>query len=214
MSRCMSDLRDPSLIAALVLAAGAATRYRAVDPGVATKLTVLVDGIPMVRRVALAARASRASPIIVVTGHAATAVEAALADLDVATVHNEAFAEGLAGSLETGLAALPPEAQGLIVLLGDMPAVTTALLDRLIDAFATNRDVDAVVPVHDGRRGNPALLGRALFPAVARLRGDEGARRLLAGARTLELAVGDPGILFDVDAPGMLRAATAWGDPT
>src|SRR5581483_8642664 len=91
--------------------------------------------------------------------------------------HNPGYAEGLACSLKIGIAALPSDAAGAIVLLGDMPAVTPALLDTLIETFRARPEALAVAPVREGRRGNPVLLSRALFPAIARLEGDQGARR-------------------------------------
>ena len=151
-----------------------------------------------------AALASRARPVVVVTGHAAGAVRAALAGLAVDIVHNEDFASGLAGSLRAGLAALPPEAAGALVLLGDMPGITGRLLDRLIDAFERDATADAVVPAHGGVRGNPALLGRALFDRAARLEGDQGARRLFASARVRDVAVDDPAVAIDIDDPATL----------
>jgi len=90
------------------------------------------------------------------------------------------------------------------VLLGDMPGVTAPLLDRLIEAHRANPDRDAVVPMHAGRRGNPVLLGRALFGAAMELHGDEGARRLLVRAHVLEVGVTDQAVLVDVDDPATL----------
>lgn len=192
-------------IAAVLLAAGLSSRYRALDPSVATKLVAELDGVPLVRRAAEAALASRAAPLVVVTGHAEAEVRAALGGLAVAFVFNPDHASGLASSLRAGLAALPAEADGALVLLGDMPGVTAPLLDRLIVAYAGDGAAEAVVPVHRGRRGNPALLGRALFGPALALRGDEGARRLLDRARVVEEEVDDAGVLRDVDEPAALR---------
>ena len=193
-------------IAALILAAGTASRYRAVDPSVATKLVALQGGVPLVRRVTEAALASRARPVIAVTGHAEAEVRAALDGCAVTFARNADYASGLASSLRTGLAALPADAAGALVLLGDMPGVTAPLLDRLIAAFESGDGADAAVPVTGGRRGNPALLGRALFASAMALEGDEGARRLLARARVADVDVDDDGVLLDVDEPAALRA--------
>ncbi|HEX4766386.1 MAG TPA: nucleotidyltransferase family protein [Lichenihabitans sp.] len=196
---------DAGRIAALVLAAGTASRYRAADPAIATKLIAELDGVPLVRHVAMAALASRARPVQVVTGHAAEAVAVALDGLDVRLVPNPDFARGLATSLKAGVAALPGTTRGVLVLLADMPCVGPALLDRLIAAFGRDPETDAVVPVHGGRRGNPVLLGRSLFEAVGHLEGDEGARRLLADARVREIEIADPSVVIDVDEPAALR---------
>ena len=197
---------DAPRIAAIVLAAGIASRYRAADPAIATKLIAELDGVPLVRHVAMAALGGSARPVLVVTGHAAEAVAVALDGLDVRLVPNPDFAGGLATSLKAGVAALPATVLGVLVLLGDMPGVGPALLDRLIAAFEAHPETEAVVPVHRGRRGNPVLLARALFGAVHGLDGDEGARRLLADARVCEIEIADPAVVIDIDEPAALRA--------
>lgn len=191
-------------VAAVILAAGTSSRFRAADASVPTKLVADLDGLPLVRRVAVAALASRARPVLVVTGHAAAEVRKALSELDVAIAHNARYLEGLSSSLKAGLAALPADSAGALILLGDMPGIGPSLLDRLIDDFALAPGFDAVVPVRAGRRGNPALLGRALFDAAANLSGDEGARGLLRDARVLEIEVAEDGVAIDVDDPEML----------
>jgi len=193
-----------SRVAAIVLAAGTGSRYRAADPSVATKLVASIDGVPLVRRVVEAALASCARPVVVVTGHAGAEVRAALERLSAGFVANPDYATGMASSLRAGLSALPTEVDGVLVLLGDMPGVTAPLLDRLIEAHRADPDRDAIVPVHGGRRGNPVLLGRALFGAVMDLHGDEGARRLLTRAHVLEVDVTDQAVLVDVDDPATL----------
>ena len=167
-----------SEVAAIILAAGRSTRFAGDQPG-ATKLVADLHGKPLVRHVADAALASHARPVIVVTGHARDRVEEALSDLPLTFVHNKDYATGLAGSLRTGIAAVPQTASGAIVLLADMPLVTSNLLDELVARFGQNPKADAIVPVIQARRGNPVLLARSLFPSVAHLTGDEGARRLL-----------------------------------
>lgn len=194
-------------VAAIILAAGRASRFAAGPED--SKLFAPLAGVPLVRHVAAAALASRASRTVVVTGHAATKVAAALAGLSVAFVHNAAFATGLASSLKAGVAALPADTRGALILLGDMPLVARGTLDALIAAFELEHPApDAVVPVHDGRWGNPILIGRALFDDLARLSGDEGARKILTqrGRGLVLCPVGDPGIAIDIDTREALRA--------
>ncbi len=162
-----------------------------------------LDGEPIVRRVVEAALASRADPVIVVVGHARGAVEAAVADLPAIIAFNSAFETGIASSLRTGLAATPPDADGAVVLLGDMPNVAPSLIDGLIGAFRARPTLLAVAPFQEGRRGNPVLLARSLFEQATRLAGDEGARRLLAAldrGAVAEIATASD-VSFDVDTP-------------
>jgi molybdenum cofactor cytidylyltransferase len=186
-------------IAAIVLAAGRSTRM-----GRANKLTAEVGGKPMLRWAVEAALASRARPVLVVTGHQEGEVGAALAGLDVSLVANPDFALGLSTSVKAGVAAVPADCDGALVLLGDMPRIEASHLDRLIGNFAAGA---IVVPVHDGRRGNPVLWPRDRFPELMQLEGDAGAKRLIAahGDAVREVEMDTTAILADVDTPEALQ---------
>jgi molybdenum cofactor cytidylyltransferase len=190
-------------VAAIVLAAGRGARFDAARG----KLLADYGGRPLVRRAVEAALGSKASKTIVVTGHARDEIERALAGLPVVFAYNPDFAIGMASSLRAGLAHAADSA-GALALLADMPDVTSAILDRLIAAFNCAPDRVAVAPVYQGRRGNPVLLGRSLFPRVALLKGDEGARRLLASTEgVLEIAVDEKSVLADIDTREDLERA-------
>jgi molybdenum cofactor cytidylyltransferase len=193
-----------------VLAAGQSSRFRAQGGSDVTKLVAKLDGKPIVRRVVEAALATRARPVVVVTGYARDTVEAALADVDVEFAFNPKFASGLASSLSAGLSAMPVDVGGAVVLLGDMPWIEPRLIDALLDAFLVRKDALAAVPLHEGRRGNPVLLGRGLFDAAMRLTGDEGARRLigaLSADELVEVQASDTSAILDIDTPDDLAAA-------
>jgi len=189
-------------VAAIVLAAGHASRMGD------NKLLAELAGKPLVRHAAEAACASVARPVVVVTGHEADRVRAALADLDDITfVHNPAHATGMASSLRAGIAAIP-DAAGALICLGDMPRITPGHLAALIAAFESAADAGAIiVPTCDRKRGNPVLLGRRRFAEIADLDGDVGARTLIERhtASVRWLALDDPAILLDVDTPDALQ---------
>jgi molybdenum cofactor cytidylyltransferase len=197
---------DGRRVGAIVLAAGRSTRM-----GGPNKLLAEIGGKPLVRFVAEQALASRATPVIVVTGHERTKVEAALAGLRVKFVHNPDFAAGLSTSLKAGLAALPAEVDGTIVCLGDMPQVTAVLIDRMVDAFDPARGALVVVPTIEGKRGNPVVWSRRFFPDLMALEGDVGARHLIAtyADAVAEVPVEDSAALTDVDTPDALLAVKA-----
>jgi molybdenum cofactor cytidylyltransferase len=191
------------MIAAIVLAAGRGTRFSAEGRN---KLLEDFGGTPLLRRAVDAALGSRADETIVVTGWDHERVAASLAGQPVTLVHNPLHVEGMASSLRAGIVQAR-EAEGALILLGDMPNVSFAVLDCLIRAFV-ERSPAAVVPLRGGRRGNPALVGRALFPRLFELRGDMGARALLrATGDVVELEVDDDGVLTDVDTPDDLAAS-------
>jgi molybdenum cofactor cytidylyltransferase len=199
----------PPAIATVILAAGSARRMGR------NKLVEVWNGRPILRHVAEAALAGPGAPVLVVTGHEPERAGGALEGLDVRFVHNSAYAAGLSTSLQAGLAAVPTSATGAIIMLGDMPRVTPAILGRLAVAFADRPEAMAVVPTVAGQRGNPILIARALFPAVMALAGDIGARRLIdeAGDGVAEVAIDDAAILTDVDTPEALAALRAAAEP-
>jgi molybdenum cofactor cytidylyltransferase len=174
------------------------------------KLLADIGGRPMVRIVVDEVLASRARPVIVVTGHQRERVEAALSGLPVTFVHNAHYADGLSTSLRAGIAALPAEPDGAIVCLGDMPHVDAKLIDRLIAAFDPERGALVVVPTIAGKRGNPVVWSRRFFPDLASVEGDVGARHLIAGYQEAVAEVPtDTAALLDVDTPDALEAVRA-----
>ena len=193
-------------IAALVLAAGRSSRM-----GGPNKLLAEIGGRPLVRIAVEEALASRARPVIVVTGHQRERVEAALAGLPVKLVHNPAFADGLGTSLKTGIAALPAETDGVIICLGDMPQVDAALIDRLIGALDPEKGALIAVPTIDGQRGNPVVWTRRFFPELMAVEGDIGARHLIGlySEAVAEVPLTGTAALTDVDTPEALAAVKA-----
>ncbi len=192
-------------IAALILAAGSSSRMGS------NKLIEDVGGIPMVARTAKAIASSTAQSITVVTGNQADQVKAALKGIATAFVHNPHYAQGLSTSLKAGLTALPPDIDGMIVCLGDMPLVSTRTIDKLIAAFNPLEGRAIVVPVHGGKRGNPVLWDKRFIDEMRSLDGDQGARKLLdAYAEVVsEISIDDDEVLFDVDTPDKLADVRA-----
>jgi molybdenum cofactor cytidylyltransferase len=193
-------------VAAVVLAAGRSTRMGAVN-----KMLAEIGGKPLVRIAVEQAIASRANPVIVVTGHQHEKVEAALKDLPVRLVRNPDYAEGLGTSLKAGIAAVPENADGAIVCLGDMPQVDAALIDRLVGAFDPERGALVIVPSINGRRGNPVVWSRRFFHDLMSIQGDIGARHLIGAyaEAVVEIPVVGAAALTDVDTPESLSAVKA-----
>jgi len=193
-------------IAAIVLAAGRSTRMGAIN-----KLIAEIGGKPLVRIAAEQALASHAAPVIVVTGHEREKVEAALAGLPVSFAHNAGYAEGLGPSLRAGIAAVPKEADGVIVCLGDMPQVDAQLIDKLLAAFDPEKGALVVVPSIGGRRGNPVVWARRFFADLMTVQGDIGARHLISSypEAVVEVPVAGDAALTDVDTPESLSAVKA-----
>ncbi|MBB5577445.1 MULTISPECIES: NTP transferase domain-containing protein [Rhizobium] len=193
-------------VAIVLLAAGKARRMGEGGPH---KLLAEFDGIPLVRRSAITALASGASAVVAVTGHRREDIEQALAGLAVERVHNPDYASGMASSLVAGISTPAAQrADGVLVMLADMPGVTSGDLKTLIAAFRKANGQAIVRAVSRGKRGNPVILPRAVFDAVMRLEGDVGARHIIetAGLPIIDADIGDAAHL-DVDTPEAVLAA-------
>jgi molybdenum cofactor cytidylyltransferase len=209
--RTIPEIEGNHRVAAIILAAGRSTRM-----GGPNKLLADLAGKKLVRIATEQALASKASEIIVVTGHQADLVEQALQGLQagqgrpkVKFVRNPDFAGGLASSVKAGISAVSAEADSAVICLGDMPLIDSGLIDRLIENFAPDRGNLIVVPVADGRRGNPVLWSRRFFRELMALDGDIGARHLIArhAEAVAEVPVEGNGAFLDIDTPQALEAA-------
>lgn len=191
-------------IAAIVLAAGRSSRAAPANK----LLTALPDGRALVAAAADHVLASRADPVIVVTGHQADLIRAALAGRKMRFVHALRFAEGMAESLKAGIAALPEQVAAALICLGDMPLVDAATLDRLIAAYDPDEGRAIVIPTHRGRRGNPVLWDRRFFAEIVALGGDAGARQILARHmdEIVEVEMDDDAVLRDFDTKDALTS--------
>ena len=194
-------------VAAIVLAAGASSRTAPAHKLLAPDAT----GLPMIARTLRAVAACRADPLVIVFGHRSTEIQAAAlrglppgrVPLYTSARNHEA---GLSRTLAAGIeVAGQHDVAGALICLGDMPLLSPVLLDRMIMTFAAYPACPGVMPVHEGRRGNPILWSRSLFPALMDQTGDRGARALLAryGADMPQVAAG-PEITEDFDTPARL----------
>jgi molybdenum cofactor cytidylyltransferase len=190
-------------VAIAVLAAGRSTRS-----GPHHKLLATLDGEPLVRIAARQALAAGAGPVMVITGHLARDIAAALAGLPVTTRHNPDYASGMASSIALAARSVPDGAAGLMIHLADMPLVTAAHMAAMVDMFATAGAKAIVRAAADGARGNPVLFPRSQLPELIKLTGDAGARSVIDSARlpVLPVEIGKAGAL-DVDTAEAVLAA-------
>lgn len=203
MQRSPDRSPGKSRVAALLLAAGSSRRF-----GEGNKLLADVAGRPLICWTAAAFVASRASELVVVTGPEPGSVEAALAGFRARFVHNPDHLAGMGGSVAAGVGGLAADATGALICPGDMPGVTTELVDALITAFEASGSRRIVRPVlPDGRPGNPVLWPRRYFSSLTRLRGPVGGRSLLAdlGSEIERLPWRDAAAAVDVDTPDDLE---------
>ena len=194
-------------IAALVLAAGRSTRFEG-----GNKLLADVAGQPMLRRVLSAVAASKAQEIVLVTGDNGSRMIAAAGPGRWRAVSNPTPELGLSSSICAGLSALGDGTGGALIVLADMPGVSSALIDALIAAFDAKDGNAIVYPVaSNGQQGHPVLWPSALFDELNSLTGDTGAKALLSKYAHLVVTVpvSDNAAFHDVDTVEDLQSLKA-----
>ena len=189
---------EPRRISAVILAVGRSSRMGH------NKLLIDIGGRPLVRHITETVLAAKPHQVVVVVGHEADQVRAALADLNVALVENIAYREGLSTSLQSGVAALQHGTEAALICLGDMPGVDTNLLRRLMSSFNPVEGREIVVPTRAGKRGNPVLWSSRFFADLMNLKGDVGARHLIGDNAewVAEVDVEGDAIFTDLDTQG------------
>lgn len=189
----------------MVLAGGAGRRFGG------GKLLAPLAGAPVIRRTAEAVAASGFGDMLVITGADHAAITAALEGVACRTLHAAGWEEGMAASLRTGIAALPPEVSGVALFLGDMPLVPVHMCGDLVGLAEASGY--AARPRVSGKPGHPVCFTRAAFADLMRLEGDSGATGLLrhreTGVAYLETEAMEA--MLDIDSPADLVAAErAW----
>jgi molybdenum cofactor cytidylyltransferase len=196
-------------IAAIVLAAGRSSRFEG-----GNKLLAEFEGRPLIHHVMTAVAASPVDEIILVTAAFGGKIFAAACQFDDCerrwrTVVNPDAEDGLSSSIQYGLSHLESGIDGALIMLADMPRVSTSMIERLCEAFITSKGAAIVFPQSaDGQQGNPVLWPRALFAELMALTGDIGGRAILTRHQALHHAVAvDSGAAFyDVDTAADLRS--------
>ncbi|MFN7940790.1 MAG: nucleotidyltransferase family protein [Thermoanaerobaculia bacterium] len=191
-------------VAGLLLAAGLSTRMGS------NKLLLELDGESLVRRAARRVLAANLSPLVVVVGHDADSVRRELADLDCRFVFNPDFPSGAATSLRAGIAALPADCDAVVVVLADMPRVTSEMIAAVAKRYRS-ASPRVVASAYGGVHAPPVLYDARLFAELRALSGGRFVERILTRHRQAAEIVDWPSErLADIDRPEdveRLRAA-------
>jgi molybdenum cofactor cytidylyltransferase len=182
---------------AVILAAGTSSRM-----GKAKQLLSLGESTVLAQTLAHVQSASL-HEIVLVLGGSAEAIRRQLPfPQELKIVVNQAYQQGIASSLRAGLSAVDPNSDAALIILGDQPFVRPQTLDRIVEEYRRSR-AQIVIPMHQGRRGNPVLLDRSVFAEVMALEGDVGSRAIFANHLDgiVNVEVEDAGILLDLDDP-------------
>jgi molybdenum cofactor cytidylyltransferase len=183
------------MIAGVVLAAGLSRRMGQ------AKLLMKVGGRAIIRYVVESVLSGGVDSVWVVTGADVEPIEAALAGIEVQIAVNPAPEEGQAGSVRTGIAALPPSVDAVLIALGDQPLLAPSIIPALLAARRTSPKLIVAPRYRDGQ-GNPVVFKREIFPELLRLTGDQGARPIIQKEPTrVEWVELDLPMPPDVDTP-------------
>ena len=189
---------DSITIAGIVLAAGTSSRF-----GDENKLLTDINGKTVLVQSIQNIIDSKVDIVYVVTGNEHHRVQDAIGHLDVQTITNEAYEQGQATSVRTGIRAVRQHASidAVLISLGDMPFVTSTTINRLIATYQLGA-AGIIVAGYRGHRGNPVLFDTAYLESLASICGDTGARHLILESNDAVLVeTEDPGVVRDVDTP-------------
>ena len=185
-------------VAAIIVAAGSSSRLG--EP----KQLILIDGEPLLQRAIRCVVDAGASPVFVVLGAHRELIEHSIDFSAVKIVVNNEWEEGLASSIRIGVKtaqAEAPTAEGLLLLTCDQPRVTPMHLHRLILMSYAQSAPTAIVSTYGGTRGIPAIFPRQAIGNLLALRGDKGARALLARPPWPVISIPLAGGEIDIDSP-------------
>jgi molybdenum cofactor cytidylyltransferase len=212
--------------AAIILAAGSSSRMGSGRH----KLLLPLDERPVLAHVIEVALASQARPIVVILGHEAGKVRAALAAYlaqpGIIVSNNPDYLQGMSTSMRVGIARLLEgkytevghaeelhfDVDSALIMLGDQPLITAQVIDSLISAWKTSGK-RIVAALYDGKRGSPTLFALSLFGELMEVSGDEGGRTVLERHRgEVEFVeLGDVAASYDVDTwDAYLQVVEAW----
>lgn len=185
-------------IAAIVLAAGSSQRM-----GVQNKLHLPIDGVPLLRRSLKILLASNIDEVVVVLGHDHDSTRALIDDLPLQLVYNQTHNSGQMTSVHCGLTSLKDPYDGVIIALGDQPALSVTDINYLIDAYHNRSSGEVVVPTFNGERGNPIIISENSRADILAGTRNLGCRKFIENNPELvyRVAMPNPGVVIDLDTP-------------
>ena len=188
------------MISAIILAAGESRRM-----GVQNKLLLQIDSEVLIRKFVKSVSNSLVDAVLVVVGFEAEKIKAVLHDQAVKFVENPRYEEGMTSSIQSGVKASSNESTGLMICLADMPFAETSDLNLLIQAFNDYRSTESsliIVPVFQGKRGNPVLFSEVFRDKILTHKG-EGCREIVRQFPhyVKEVSMENDNLLRDIDTP-------------
>ena len=162
------------IISATILAAGCSSRMEDKN-----KLLLPFQESLVINQVCNTILNSGLKPVIVVTGFEHKKIKKALPKSIDQIIHNPEWEDGMAGSIYAGMSILPDTVDGNMIVLGDMPLLTTQTLNQLIERFCVHEGKQIIYPVYSGQQANPVIFPRKYFSEILSSTGDRGCKKVL-----------------------------------
>ncbi|MCK0070979.1 NTP transferase domain-containing protein [Kordiimonas laminariae] len=192
---------ETTVIAAITLAAGKSSRAASIH-----KLLAQMNNKPVLEHTLKQTAALNNIKRYAVTGFRTQETTPVIEGQNIEALFNAEFESGMASSIRKGISALPAGTSLTFIVLGDMPFVTPATYNKLLQAAERTPEAEIFIPTFNGKRGNPVLWRSSMFEELSKISGDKGGRTVFQRHESLvcEVDVSDPGILIDLDTPEAL----------
>ena len=161
-------------ISVTILAAGRSQRM-----GDLNKLLLLIDDKPMIYSVCKMVLDAKINQVVLVTGYQNNEVEKSIPKGIDTIVYNKNWESGMMSSIYAGMSKLEKDIDGNMIVLGDMPLISTMTINKIIIEFNNHNGNQIVYPTYENKQANPVVFPRKYFPEILNLKGDRGCKKLL-----------------------------------
>jgi len=161
-------------ISVTILAAGGSQRM-----GDLNKLLLLIDDKPMIYSVCKMVLDAKINQVVLVTGYQNNEVEKSIPKGIDTIVYNKNWESGMMSSIYAGMSKLEKDIDGNMIVLGDMPLISTMTINKIIIEFNNHNGNQIVYPTYENKQANPVVFPRKYFPEILNLKGDRGCKKLL-----------------------------------
>ena len=184
------------MISSIILAAGQSKRML-----LGNKLLLEKNNIPIIKTTLEKIKASKVQEIIIVLGKDSELILNKIKSPDLIVSINKNFNDGISSSIKNGIKNIDSSSLGVMICLGDMPLIKTSTYNKIIDAFYNYNNKNIIPCFNKNRKGNPVLFARSYFEKLMKIKGDEGAKKLIHNKPNdfIKISIPDRGILEDID---------------
>lgn len=185
-------------VSGVVLAAGLSQRMGSIN-----KLGLEINGKPLLRHCVEVYLQSKLRSLYIVVGHEAELIRGMLKGVAVTFIDNPHFLEGQMSSVHTGLTAVEPDAQAVMICLSDQALLNVQDINHLIDSYDKSTQDRILIPTYRGQRGNPIIIPQSHVQGIKQGNRNLGCKRFIKNNPQLTLTCAMPNthVIVDIDTP-------------